>query len=306
VTVDLVVARLLGDWHAILDAWPILAVLSACGLGVVGVAVRLLYRKKIADLKERLEQKASQLVEAQARIGTNLKELEGERQTRQDLEALLVSLKEQLAITQRQFVARREPTKSSPRESARQARYDELFGPGDAIDGKLTKGEADRLILAVHETTDLMRSRLEPGGAAGPTRPHSMLADSNGTAWWRYVAKKGIPHAIELVTAYRADVIDFANSLEATITKQADLDFRLRKIIGDVGLIASLLNIVGGYIRSMERLNDGEEYKAAVLEMALGAPFQLVVQAQTAVDKWLQLFVEQRAPAVYQEAVAYL
>jgi hypothetical protein len=133
-----------------------------------------------------------------------------------------------------------------------------------------------------------------------------VLAGSNGAAWWRYVAKKGIPHAIELVAAYRADIIDFANSLEAMITKQADLEFRLRKIVGDVGLVARLLNIVGGYIRSMERLDDGEAYKPAVLEMALGASFQLMVQAQTAVDVWIQLFVEQRAPTVRREAAAYL
>jgi len=305
VTIDLVVARLVGDWHTILDAWPALAVLSICVLGVVGVAVHFLYRKQIADLKERLKKSNSQLAEAGAKRGRDLEALEDERQTRQDLKALLASLREQLAITQRQLVARREPTDPSSRESRREACYDELFGLGDAIDGKLTKGEAKRLILALQETTDLMKSRLEPGGS-GPTRPHSMLAGSNGTAWWRYVAKKGIPHAMELVIAYRADVIDFANSLEATITKQADLEFRLRKIVGDVKLVANLLNVVGGFIRSMERLNDGEAYKHAILEMALGAPFLRMVQAQTDVDKWMRLFIEQRAPAVHQEAVAYL
>jgi hypothetical protein len=133
-----------------------------------------------------------------------------------------------------------------------------------------------------------------------------VLAGSNGAAWWRYVAGKGIPHAIEIVAAYRADILDFANSLEATLTRQADLEFRLRKIVGDVGLLARLLNIVGGYLRSMERLNDGEAYKPAILEMALGAPFQLMVQAQTAVHTWMQLFVEQRAPAVRREVAAYL
>ncbi|MEA2919115.1 MAG: hypothetical protein QOJ15_11196 [Bradyrhizobium sp.] len=56
----------------------------------------------------------------------------------------------------------------------------------------------------------------------------------------------------------------------------------------------------------MERLNDGETYPPAVLEMALRGPFQIMVQAQIAVDEWMQLFIEQRAPAVYQEAVTYL
>jgi hypothetical protein len=56
----------------------------------------------------------------------------------------------------------------------------------------------------------------------------------------------------------------------------------------------------------MERLNDGETYQPAVLEMALRGPFQIMVQAQTTVDTWMQLFIEQRAPAVHQEAATYL
>ena len=56
----------------------------------------------------------------------------------------------------------------------------------------------------------------------------------------------------------------------------------------------------------MERLNDGEKYKPAVLKMALGGSFQIMVQAQIAVDEWMQLFIEQRAPAVHQEAALYL
>jgi hypothetical protein len=306
VTVDLLVTRLLRDWHTILDAWPILVVLGACVLGVAAAAVRLLHRRRFADLEERLGQSDGRLAEAKARIGRTLEALDGEHQARRHLEALVASLRDQLAIAQRPVVARREPIDPSPRNSRRHAGYDELYGPGNAIDGKLTKGEAERLIRTLQETTDLMKSRLGAGGAEGPTRPYSVLAGSNGAAWWRYVAGKGIPHAIELVTAYRADIIDFANCLEAMITRQADLEFRLRKILGDVGPIARLLNIVGGYIRSMERLNDGEAYKPAVLEMALGTPFQLMVQAQTAVDAWIRLFVEQRAPAVHREAAAYL
>src|SRR5262245_25595293 len=277
--VDRVVARLLNDGHAILSAWPILAVLSLCVLGVVGVAVHL-YRKQIADLTARLEQSSGQLVEAKATIERDLKLLQSERQARQTLEELLASLRGQLATPKRQLVARREPPGPSSREAQRQARYDELFGPGAAIDGQLTKGEAQRLILALQETTDLMKSRLGRGEAVRPTRPHSTLAGSDGPSWCRYLAKKGIPHGIELVEAYRADVIDFANSVEATITKHPDLAFRLRKIVGNVELVAGLLNIVGGYLRSMERLNDGEMYKPAILEMALGGPFQMMVQAQ--------------------------
>jgi hypothetical protein len=305
-TVDLLVTRLSGDWHAILDAWPILVVLGACVLGVAAAAVRLLHRRRFADLEERLEQSEGRLAEAKARMGRNLEALDGEHQARRQLEALVASLRDQLAIAQRPAVARREPIDPSPRNARRHAGYDELYGPGSAIDGRLTKGEAERLIRALRETTGLMKSRLGAGGAEGPMRTCSVLAGSNGAAWWRYVASKGIPHAIELVTAYRADIIDFANCLEAMITSQADLEFRLRKILGDVGPVARLLNVVGGYIRSMERLNDGEPYKPAVLEMALGAPFQLMVQAQAAVDTWMKLFVEQRAPNAHREAVAYL
>jgi hypothetical protein len=31
-----------------------------------------------------------------------------------------------------------------------------------------------------------------------------------------------------------------------------------------------------------------------------------MLQAQTAVDTWMRLFIEQRAPAVHQEAATYL
>ena len=163
------------------------------------------------------------------------------------------------------------------------------------------------MIGALHELTDLMKSKVGSVRTPGAIQRHSRGLDgSNGPPWWLYVSKKGIPHAIELVAAYRADVIDFANSLEAAITKQPDLEFRLRRIVGNVGVIASLLNMVGGFIRSMERLNDGEKYKPPVLTMALGGPFQMMAQAQIAVDEWMQLFIEQRAPAVHQEAATYL
>jgi hypothetical protein len=56
----------------------------------------------------------------------------------------------------------------------------------------------------------------------------------------------------------------------------------------------------------MERLNDGEKYRPAVLAMALGGPFQIMAQAQIAVEEWMQLFIEQRAPAVHQEAATFL
>jgi hypothetical protein len=194
----------------------------------------------------------------------------------------------------------------SSRESPRRAKLDELFGSGSAIDGKLTKGEADRLIVALHELTDLMKSKVGSVRTPGPIQLHSRLDGSSGPSWWLYVSQKGIPHAIKLVAAYRADLIDFANSLEAAITKQPDLEFRLRKIVGNVGLIAGLLNVAGGFIRSMERLNDGETYRPAVLEMALRGPFQIMVQAQMAVDTWMHLFIEQRAPAVHQEAATFL
>jgi hypothetical protein len=56
----------------------------------------------------------------------------------------------------------------------------------------------------------------------------------------------------------------------------------------------------------MERLNDGETYQPTVLEMALRGPFQIMVQAQTAVEMWMQLFIEQRAPAVLRDASTFL
>ncbi len=308
-TVDAILDRLKGEWPVITESWLSLAIVAVVVGVLVWVVVHSFNRKKIADLKKRLELRDDQLANAKAEIRKleeDVEPLKRERQARQNLEALLASLREQLAIAQGQLMAAPRPIVSPSRGSPRQAKLDELFGPGRAIDGKLTKGEAERLIVALNELTDLMKSKVGSVRTPGPIQPHLRLDGSNGPSWWLYVSPKGIPHTIELVTAYRADVVDFANSLEAVITRQPDLEFRLRKIVGNVGVIVSLLNIAGGFIRSMEQLNDGEKYKPRVLTMALGGPFQIMAQAQIAVDEWMQLFIEQRAPAVYQEAATYL
>ena len=308
-TADAIFDRLEGEWPIISESWLSLAIAAVVVGCLVWVVVYFLNRRQIADLKKRLELRDDQLAGAKAeikKIERDLESLEGERQARQSLEALLASLREQLAIAQGQLMAAPRHAGLPSRDTPRPAKFDELFGPGSAIDGKLTKGEAERLIGALHELTGLMKSKVGSGRTSPAIQPPSRLDGSNGQSWWLYVFKRGIPHAIELVAAYRANVIDFANSLEAAIKKQPDLEFRLRKIVGNVGLIAGLLNVAGGFIRSMERLNDGETYQPAVLEMALRGPFQIMVQAQTTVDTWMQLFIEQRAPAVHQEAATYL
>jgi hypothetical protein len=307
VTVDAIFERLNGEWPVISEAWLAMAILSVVVGGVVWAVVHFLSRRQLAKLKKCLELRDDQLADAKAqitRLERDLESLEGERQARQ--EAVVASLREQLATAQRQLMAAPRHAELPSPESPRQAKFDDLFGSGSAIDGRLTEGEAERLIVALHELTGLMKSKVGSGRPTPAIQPPSTFDCSNGRSWWPYVSKKGIPHAIELVAAYRANVIDFANSLEATIKKEPDLEFRLRKIVGNVGLIAGLLNVAGGFIRSMERLNDGETYQPAVLEMALRGPFQVMVQAQTAVDTWMQLFIEQRAPAVRQEASTFL
>jgi hypothetical protein len=305
VSADAILDRLKGEWPAISESWLFLAIVAVVIGGVVWVVVHFLDRRQIGDLKKRLELRDDQLANAKAQIKRmegDLESLEGERQARQSLEALLASLREQLAIAQGQVMAARRPTLPPSREPSRQARFDELFGTGSAIDGKLAKGEAERLIVALHELTGLMKARIKSVRTPG----HSRLDGLNGPSWWLYVSEKGIPRAIELVAAYRADIIDFANSLESAITSQPDLEFRLRKIVGNVGVIVNLLNVAGGFMRNMERLNDGAQYKPHVLAMALGGPFQIMAQAQIAADEWMQLFAEQRAPAAHQEAATYL
>jgi hypothetical protein len=299
--------RLNGEWPIISEAWLATAILSVVVGGVVWAVVHFLDHRQLANLKKCLELRDDQLADAKAqirRLERDLESLEGERQARQ--EAALASLQGQLASAQRQLMAAPRNAALPSHESPRQAKFDELFGPGSAIDGKLTKDEAEQLIGALHELTDLMKSNVGSSRTPGAVQPHSRLDGSNGQSWWLYVSKRGIPHTIQLVAAYRANVIDFANSLEAAIKKQPDLEFRLRKIVGNVGLIAGLLNVAGGFIRSMERLNDGETYQPAVLEMALRGPFQIMVQAQMAVETWMHLFIEQRAPAVHQEAATFL
>jgi hypothetical protein len=309
VTIDAILDQLKGEWPVISENWQSWAILAVVVGVSVWVAVHFGSRRQIADVKKRLELRDDQLANAKAetkKVQEELESLEGERQARQSLEVILASLREQLSIAQGQLMAAPRPTVSLSRALPRQAKLDELFGTGSAIDGKLTKGEAERLIVALRELTDLMKSKVGSVRTPGPIQPHSRLDGSHEPSWWLYVSQKGIPHAIELVVAYRAQVVDFANSLEAAITRQPDLEFRLRKIVGNVGVVVSLLNMAGGFIRSMERLNDGEKYKPAVLTMALGGPFQIMAQAQIAVDEWMQLFIEQRAPAVHQEAVTYL
>jgi hypothetical protein len=309
VTVDAIFERLNGEWPVISEAWLTMAILSVVVGGVVWAVVHFPSRRQLANLKKCLELRDDQLADAKAqieRLEEGLESLEGERQARQNLEALLASFREQLAIAQGQSMAVPRPTVSPSRESSRQSKFDGLFGQGSAIDGNLTKGEAERLIGALHELADLMKTRVGSVPAHSPTQVPTRLDGSNGPSWWLYVSQKGIPNAIELVATYRADVIDFANSLETAITKQPDLEFRLRKIVGNVGLIANLLNVAGGFMRSMDRLNDGEKYRPAVLAMALGSPFQIMAQAQIAVEEWMQLFIEQRAPAVHQEAATFL
>jgi uncharacterized membrane-anchored protein YhcB (DUF1043 family) len=310
VTADAIIDRLKGEWPVITESWLSLAIVAVLVGVLVWVVVHSFNRKQIADLKKRLELRDDQLANAKAEIRKleeDVEPLKRERQARQDLEVLLASVREQLANAQQQLLVAPRTTMSPAREASRQAKLDELFGPGSAIDGKLAKGEAERLIVALDQLTDFMRARLGSDRTPSSTPlPPSRLDGSNGSSWWLYVSRKGIPHAVELVAAYRADVIEFANSLEAVIISQPDLEFRLRRIVGNVSLIAGLLNIVGGFIRSMERLNDGETYKSAVLEMALGSPFQIMVQAQIAVDIWMQLFIEDRAPAVHREVATFL
>lgn len=309
-TADAILDRLKGEWLVISESWLSFATMAVIAGCFIWLVIHLLDRKRIANLRDRLDLRDDQLANARDQIGKlerDLESLAGERQARQDLGLLVASLREQLANAQPQLLVAPRTAAFPAREASRQARLDELFGPGSAIDGKLAKGEAQRLIVALDQLTALTRAKLGSDRTSGstPLAP-SRLGSTNGSSWWFYVSRTGIPHAIELVSAYRADVIEFANSLETVIVSQPDLEFRLRRIVGNVRLIADLLNIVGGFIRSMERLNDGETYKPAVLEMALGSPFQIMVQAQTAVDSWMQLFIEHRAPAAHREAATYL
>ncbi len=305
---DTLFARLNDAFSVTVENWlpfTIVAMVVGCA---VWVAAHLLNRKQIVNFKKRVELNDDQLACANAEIeklGKDLEALKGEHGARQDLEALVASLREQLANAQKQLLTAARPTvHASP--ASRHIKFGELFGSGNAIDGKLTKEEAGRLIAAVHELTDLMKSKVGAVQTHGEILPRTGADSSAGWSWWLYVSEKGISHTIDLVAAYRADIIAFANSLEAVVTRQPDLEFRLRKIVGNVSVIAYLLNIVGGFVRSLERLNDGEKYKPAVIEMALGGPFQIMSQAQMAVDEWMQLFIEQRAPAVRQEAAAFL
>lgn len=259
---------------AFLDVWPAAVALALVVAVMVGTAVGLLLRRRVGALAARLE---------------------GERQARGELEAVVISLREQLATAQGRLAAQRKAAAPALGQPSRRDRYDDLFGEGPVIEGTLARREAGRLLEALREIEALMEGRVGP----------SQLAGAGGPAWWRYVESRGVSHAIDLVAAWRNDLVDFANALEAIIRRQPDLEFRLRRIVGDVGPLAGLLNVAGGYVRTMERLNDGQPYKSAVLEMALGKPFEALVEAQNTLQQWMRLFVERRAAAARQEVAAH-
>jgi hypothetical protein len=76
-------------------------------------------RKQIAQLKQRLELRDDQLANAKAetkRLEQDLELLKGKRQARQNLEALLTSLREQLASAQGHLLAAPRPTVRPSRE----------------------------------------------------------------------------------------------------------------------------------------------------------------------------------------------
>jgi hypothetical protein len=53
-------------------------------------------------------------------------------------------------------------------------------------------------------------------------------------------------------------------------------------------------------------VSDGSFRVHAINAVGLGSPFQIMVQAQIAVDIWMQLFIEDRAPAVHREVATFL
>ena len=292
------------------ESWLSLAIVAVVVGGLVWVVVHSFNRKQIANLRKRLELRDDQLADAKAEI-KRLEEiwssLEGERQPRQNLEALLASLREQLAIAQQQLMAAPRHAVPPSRESPRQAKFDELFGHGSAIVGKLTKGEAEQI----------------DRGASRANRPHEIESRAGPDAWSNTVAfeARGLKWTVMVALCLAKGAFHTPSNLSQPIERTLStspirsrqpsrsnqiLEFRLRKIVGNVGLIAGLLNVAGGFIRSMERLNDGATYPPAFLEMALRGPFQIMVQAQTAVGTWMRLFIERRSPAVHQEASTLL
>jgi hypothetical protein len=134
VTADAIIDRLKGEWPVISESRLSLAIVAVAVGCLVWLVVHFLNRRQIADLKKRLELQDDQIADAKAqieRLEEGLKSLAGERQVRQNLEALLASLREQLAIAQGQLMAVPRPTVSPSRESSRQSKFDELFGQGN-------------------------------------------------------------------------------------------------------------------------------------------------------------------------------
>jgi len=307
VTFDTILDRLQHELTGVAENRPFL-IITVIVVGVACMVIHVLYRKCLADLYKRLQASDEQLTRARTeatKLNRDLEALGDERQARQNLEMVISSLRQQLTSAKERLRATAPPaTPPSPGDPI-QARLDGLFGSGSAIDGELTKEEAKRLVFALHELTDIIKARVGSEREPGPSQLRARLYEAN-PAWWSYVFRNGIPHAIELVAAFRAEVLEFANSLEQVITRQPDLEFRLRTIVGNVGVIAALLNVAGGFIRSLEHLNDGETYKPAVLAMALGSPFRVMVQAQSAVDEWMHVFLEQRVPAVCREISTFV
>ena len=95
-TADAIIDRLKGEWPVITESWLSLAIVAVLVGVLVWVVVHSFNRKQIADLKKRLELRDDQLANAKAEIRKleeDVEPLKRERQARQNLEALLASLR---------------------------------------------------------------------------------------------------------------------------------------------------------------------------------------------------------------------
>ena len=96
-TADAIIDRLKGEWPVITESWLFLAIVAVVVGVLVWVVVHSFNRKQIADLRKRLELRDDQLANAKAEIRKleeDVEPLKRERQARQNLEALLASLRD--------------------------------------------------------------------------------------------------------------------------------------------------------------------------------------------------------------------
>jgi hypothetical protein len=192
------------------------------------------------------------------------------------------------------------PVTSSPQDE----RMTQLFGIGPAVEGRLTKREAETLIEALTEITDVLKAA-RPKFAVPPLSRDRIGPDG----WDRTVSRLGFSATIDLLNQYRASVIDVQSSIDAIVTRYPSHESRLRKALGEESSLLGLSNAIQGLSSTIDQVQQSSgqaSLNSTIIVLALSQSHQRMIDAQVQAIQWISLFIERRYPSVRKEIEAYL